>query len=86
MPAHPDPNALVTASLGAHRVQVSRQLVNYWRITGKITPVATDKRGRALYRLRDIVRVERDTKQSAQSHRRCPQVDYAHAQAMHRVR
>lgn len=70
MPAHPDPHALVTASLGAHRVCVSKQLVNYWRTTGKITPVATDKRGRALYRLRDIVRVERETRRSAQSHRK----------------
>lgn len=64
-----DFDALLPASLAARRANVSRQLVNYWRRTGKLQPVAVDQRGRPLYRHGDVLNVERATRRSPHSHR-----------------
>lgn len=62
-------DVLLPANLAAARVRVSRQLLNWWRRTGKLTPAAADRTGRPLYRLGDVVQVERQTRRSPQSHR-----------------
>lgn len=62
-------DARLRASQAAAEVGVSKQAFNYWRRQGKITPVAHDRAGRALYRLRDVLIVERDTRQAKQSSR-----------------
>jgi DNA-binding transcriptional MerR regulator len=63
-----DPDTKLPAHLAAAMVGVSRQLVNYWRTSGKLKPVDRDGR-RPLYRLGDILQVERSTRHSPQSHR-----------------
>lgn len=63
-----DPDAKLPAHLAARLVGVSRQLINYWRTSGLIQPVA--RRGRSpLYRLADILRVEAETRRSPNSRR-----------------
>ena len=63
-----NPDASVTASDAAWYLRVSRQLINYWRSTGKVQPVG--QRGRhPLYRLADLVEVEYHTRKSPNSHR-----------------
>lgn len=64
-----DMNAHLRAGQAAEQVGVSKQTFNYWRRQGKITPVAHDRAGRALYRLGDALVVERDTRQAKQSSR-----------------
>jgi predicted site-specific integrase-resolvase len=63
-----DMDALLPASLAAVRAGVSKQLFNYWRSSGKITPAAV-RGGRALYRHLDVLQVERATRRSPRSHR-----------------
>ena len=63
-----DPDAKLPAHLAAAMVGVSRQLINYWRTSGKLHPVAYDGRS-PLYRLRDVLHVERATRRSPHSHR-----------------
>lgn len=47
---------------------VCRHLIGMWKSRGKLTP--TGQRGRSpLYRWGDVLKVERDTRQSGQSHR-----------------
>jgi len=60
-----DLDARLPAHLAAAMVGVSRQLINYWRATGKIQPD-----GRKRYRLGDLLDVERDMRRSPQSRRR----------------
>lgn len=48
----------------ARAVGISKQLLNWWRTAGKLEP---DTRGR--YRLGDVLRVERQTRQSTHSSR-----------------
>jgi predicted site-specific integrase-resolvase len=63
------PNAQVIASDAANYLGISRQLINYWRTTGKIQAIG--RRGRhQIYRLADLVEVERLTRRTPQSHRR----------------
>lgn len=65
-----DLDARLPAHLAAAMVGVSRQLINYWRKSGRLKPV--DHNGRQpLYRLGDLFDVERETRHSPQSHR-CP--------------
>ncbi len=57
-------DARLTPAQAALVLQVSRQLVNYWRTTGKIVP---DDTGR--YRYGDLLTAERDTRRSTKSSR-----------------
>lgn len=63
-----DLDAKLPAHLAAAMVGVSRQLINYWRRSGRLEPVAVDGRS-PLYRLGDILDAERDMRRSPQSHR-----------------
>jgi len=63
-----DPDTLLPGVLAAARAEVSRQLLNYWRQTGKLRP-AEVRDGRPLYRLGDVLEVERATLHSSQSRR-----------------
>lgn len=63
-----DLDARLPAHQAATLIGVSRQLINYWRSSGKLEPVA--HRGRSpLYRLGDILDVEAGARNSPQSHR-----------------
>ena len=64
-----DMDARLRASQAADQVGVSKQTFNYWRRQGKVKPVAYDRAGRALYLLRKVLEVERDTRQAKQSSR-----------------
>lgn len=59
-----DLDARLTATEAARYVGISKQLFNYWRTSGKVQP---DERG--LYRLGDVLDVERRTRRSPCSHR-----------------
>lgn len=59
-----DLDARVPARFAADRIGVSKQLFNYWRRTGKVTP---DDHGR--YRLGDVLEVERQTRRHPNSRR-----------------
>lgn len=63
-----DHDVLIPGHLAAERVGVSRQLINYWRISGQL-PVATWRDGRPLYRLGDVLAAERATRRSRFSSR-----------------
>jgi hypothetical protein len=60
-------DARLTPSEAARLAGVSRQLFNWWRREGKISPGED-----GLYRAGDVLRVERDTRRSGRSHRRLP--------------
>jgi predicted site-specific integrase-resolvase len=61
-------DALVSAREAAIALGVERHAIYQWRIAGKISPQG--RRGRSpLYRWGDLIRVERDTRRAAQSHR-----------------
>lgn len=60
----PDVNARLTGSQAAEVVGVSKQLINYWRISGRLKR-GDDRR----YRYGDVLAVERDTRRSGYSHR-----------------
>lgn len=63
-----DMDARLPAHLAAATVGVSRQLLNWWRRSGKLKPVGV--RGRQpLYRLGDVFHVEAATRRSPRSHR-----------------
>jgi DNA-binding transcriptional MerR regulator len=63
-------DAHLRASQAALLARVSRQTFNYWRKSGKIAQVGTDKNGHALYRAGDVLVVERDMRNAKQSSRR----------------
>jgi hypothetical protein len=63
-----DMDALVPASMAARAANVSKQLFNYWRRSGKVKP-AGERNGHALYRLGDVLKVESETRRAPQSHR-----------------
>lgn len=63
-----NPDAQVLAADAAKYLGISRQLINYWRTSGKVQPVARKGRN-VLYRLRDLVEVELTTRRSPLSHR-----------------
>lgn len=64
-----DLDTKLPAHLAAALVGVSRQLVNYWRSAGLLQPVGASGRS-PLYRLGDVLEVERATRRSIQSRRR----------------
>lgn len=64
-----DFDILLPAAEAAIRANVSKQVFNYWRRTNKVTPAAVDDNGRALYRARDVLAAERQTRRSPYSHR-----------------
>lgn len=64
-----DPDNLLPAAEAAFAANVSRQLFDYWRRSGKIQPAKVDQTGRALYRVGDALDVERDMRNSPQSRR-----------------
>ena len=61
-------DAQVRAADAAKYLGISRQLINYWRSSGKIRPVARTGRN-VLYRLRDLAEVELAMRRSPMSHR-----------------
>lgn len=62
-----DQDALLTVTQAASLAQVSKQLVNWWRTSGRLAGVKAG--GVWRYRLGDVLAVERDTRRSPQSHR-----------------
>ena len=62
-------DALLTTTEAATAARVSKQLIYAWRVNGKLKPADYDPRGRPLYRERDVLEVERDTRRSPNSHR-----------------
>lgn len=61
----PNLDVRLTATQAAAAVGVSKQVLNYWRSSGKLTP-GPDGR----YRYADILAAERATRRSGYSHRR----------------
>ena len=61
-----DLSALLTGVQAARFVGVSKQLVERWRQLGHLTPVETGPRR---YRLGDVLKAERATRQSPMSRR-----------------
>lgn len=57
-------DALLTGAEAAKVAGVSKQLVNYWRISGKLARTACGR-----YRLGDVLTVEAQTRRTPQSHR-----------------
>lgn len=62
-----DFDTLLPAPMAAARVSVSRQLINYWRSTGRLPDSGTP--GRPLYRLGDLLRAEAAARRDPRSHR-----------------
>lgn len=60
-------DALLTVTEAAQLARVSKQLVNWWRTSGRIP--ATKRNGVWRYRLGDVLQVEKQTRQAPQSHR-----------------
>lgn len=60
----PDLDARITGAQAALAIGVSKQLINYWRTTGRLTPGA-DRR----YRWGDIIEAEHATRHSPHSSR-----------------
>ena len=63
-----DLNARITGAQAAEIAGVSRQLVNRWRQLGHLIPVAQHGRS-PLYRLGDVLTVDREMRQSNRSSR-----------------
>lgn len=55
-------NTLVTTTEAAEVAGVSVAAISNWRTRGLISPSGLDDRGKPLYRLADIVRTERKTR------------------------
>lgn len=60
-------DALLTVTEAAALARVSKQLVNWWRTSGRIG--ATKRKGVWHYRLGDVLKVEAETRRAPQSHR-----------------
>lgn len=60
-------DALLTVTQAAQLARVSKQLVNWWRTSGRIP--ATQRAGVWRYRLGDVLTVESETRNAPQSHR-----------------
>ena len=56
-----DFDALLSAPLAAARLGTSRQMLNYWRTTGRLV-VAERRGGHPMYRLRDLLVAEAATR------------------------
>lgn len=59
-------DALLTGTQAARLVGVSKQLVRKWRVLGHLEPVEPDP---PLFRVRDVLTAERQTRRSPQSRR-----------------
>jgi hypothetical protein len=57
----------LTVTEAAQLARVSKQLVNWWRTSGRLA--GQRHNGVWMYRARDVLAVERDTRQSPLSHR-----------------
>jgi hypothetical protein len=64
-----DDSPLVPAWFAAKRMGVSRQVVNYWRTSGRLPVADKDDKGRPLYRWGDVLEAERQTRRTANSSR-----------------
>lgn len=64
-------DATLRAHQAAAAANVSKQTFNYWRRDGgPLKPAGYDRAGRALYRLGDVLDVERETRRNTgKSHR-----------------
>lgn len=60
-------DALLTVTQAATLARVSKQLVNWWRTSGRIR--AVKRNGVWRYRLGDVLQVECETRNAPQSHR-----------------
>jgi hypothetical protein len=60
-------DALLTVTEAAALARVSKQLVNWWRTSGRIA--AEQRNGVWRYRLGDVLKVESETRRKPQSHR-----------------
>lgn len=69
-----DMDAHLTGAQAATYVGESKQLVRKWRADNKLHPVAYTAAGAPLYRLGDVLAVERDTRESPHSNRRAARV------------
>ena len=58
-------HSLVTASEAAGLIGVGVSTICMWRTRGKIKPAGLDEKGRPLYRLLDIAKAERATREKA---------------------
>lgn len=58
---------MLTVTEAAQVARVSKQLVNWWRTSGRIT--ASKRNGVWCYRLGDVLQVESETRRAPQSHR-----------------
>lgn len=71
-----DYDALVPAWFAAKRMNVSPQVFNYWRKSGKVHQAvrdgkpAVDDQGNALYRYGDVLAADVSARRSGKSHRR----------------
>ena len=60
-----DLDALVTTNDAASVCGVDASTIRQWASRGHLTPSGLDERNRPLYRLIDVLRVARDTRQRA---------------------
>jgi hypothetical protein len=60
-----DLNSLLTGAEAARAVDVSKQLINYWRRNGHL-----ERQPCGRYRLGDVLKTEQAMRSSVQSHRR----------------
>jgi hypothetical protein len=51
------------------QLDITKQTLNYWVASGKLTPTASDSHGRPLYRYGDALEIERQTRHSPNSRR-----------------
>lgn len=64
-----DPYALLPAFMLAEKLGVTKQLIYYWRKSGKLSPAAEGMDGRPLYRLLDGQRLEARMRNNPRSSR-----------------
>lgn len=57
-----DPEALLTTAQAAKRIKVHKYLIRNWARRGLLTPAARNERGWPLYRLADVLDVEKRTR------------------------
>jgi hypothetical protein len=62
-------DALLNRKQSGMFLGVSPNLVGMWKTLGKLTPAAHDKRGNPLYRVGDLLDVDREARASDKSHR-----------------
>lgn len=64
-----DLDARLNRAQAAAFLRVSKNLISTWKAAGLITPVETTADGQTLYRLGDLLEVERTTRRSPKSSR-----------------